>query len=61
MHKCIVRLSHTIHHQHVAVTFMTIFRVTYKNIRNPNDLSKCTREPLNVRRISSTFYTVTEY
>ena len=43
-------LSRTIHYQHVSIAVATIIRVTYKNIRNPNDLSKCTSDPLHVTK-----------
>jgi len=32
------------------ITIMTIIRVTYKNIGNPNNLSKCKSEPLDVTK-----------
>jgi hypothetical protein len=32
------------------ITIVTIIRVTYKNIRNPNNLSKCKSEPLDVTK-----------
>ena len=32
--------------------FVTIFRVTYKNIMNPNSLSKCVSEPIDVTKKS---------
>jgi hypothetical protein len=40
MHVCIMCLSHSIYHQHAAISIVTIFRVTYKNVRNGNNLSK---------------------
>jgi hypothetical protein len=36
--------THTVYHQHVSITVAPITRVTYKNIRNPNKLSKHTNE-----------------
>jgi len=43
-------LSNTVHHQHVSITVMTVIRVTYRNIRNTNSLSKCLSEPLDVTK-----------
>jgi hypothetical protein len=34
-------LSNTVLHQHVSFTVVTVIRVTYRNIRNTNSLSKC--------------------
>jgi len=44
MHVCKMCLSHIMNMFHI--TIMTIVRVTYKNIRNANNLSKCKNEPL---------------
>ena len=49
------------YHQHVPIAVSTITGVTYKNIRNPNNLSKCISEPLAVTKMSQTFRTITEY
>jgi hypothetical protein len=43
-----VFLSQTIFHRRVSIAFATILRVTYKNIRNPNGLSNCMSEQLDV-------------
>jgi len=43
-------VSHTVHHQHVSIAVATIVKVTYKNVRNPNSLSKCVSEPLDVTK-----------
>jgi hypothetical protein len=37
MHICIVCLSLTIYH-HVSIAVSTTIRVTYKNIKNPNNV-----------------------
>ena len=56
MHVFKVYLSHAIHQQ-----FVSIAVATNKNIINPDKLSKCRNEPLDVIRMSQIFYTVTEY
>jgi len=43
-------LSHAIQHQLFSIAF-----ATYKNIRNPNSLSKCRNEPLDVTKSISNF------
>lgn len=43
-------LSNTVHHQHISVTTVTVIRVTYRSIRNPNSLSKHLSEPLDVKK-----------
>jgi len=48
-------LSHTIHYQHFSIAVATIIRVTYKNIRNPNSLSKCISDPVHVTKIVLSF------
>jgi len=37
MHVCIMCLSFTIYH-HVSIAVAYIIRVTYKNVRNPNNV-----------------------
>jgi len=44
-------LSHIINHQHVSTIVATVFMVSYKNIRNPNNLSKRISEPLEHRGV----------
>jgi len=51
MHVCVMCLSHTIYHQYVSNTVATNFMVSYKNIRNPNNLSKRISEPLEHRGV----------
>jgi hypothetical protein len=55
MHVRSMCLSHTIHHQHISVTFVIIVRLIYRNIRNPNSLTKCITEPLEVTKNALTF------
>ena len=52
MHMCIMCLSHIIYHQHVSISVATIFKVTYKNIGNPNNLSKRISEPMDITKMS---------
>jgi len=42
--------SHKIYHQHVSLAVETIISVTYKNIWNPNNVSKYVSAPLDVTR-----------
>jgi len=39
-----------IYHQHVSIAVATTISVTYKNIRNPNNISKCVSAPFGVTR-----------
>ena len=48
-------LSHTVHHQHVSITIVIVIRLIYRNIRNPNSLSKCITEPLQVTKNALNF------
>ena len=43
--------SYNIYHQHVSIAVATIFRLTYRNTRNENNLSKHIREPLCIPNI----------
>ena len=43
-------LSQTIHHEHVSITAAITFRITFKKIRNPNKMSKCISEPLDITK-----------
>ena len=54
-------LSHIIHHKYVSIIVATNIRVTYKNIRNPNKVSKCVSEQLDVTKMVSDFLYSTEY
>jgi hypothetical protein len=51
MHAYILCFSHNIYHQHVSTAVATIFRVTYRNTRNANNLSKHISEPLCIPNI----------
>jgi hypothetical protein len=55
IHVCRTCLSHTVHHYHVSVAFMTIFRVIYNKIKNQNSLSKCKSEPHDITKNVFTF------
>ena len=48
MHICRMCLLHTAHHQHVSVAVVPIIRVTYRNVRNANILSKPISKLLDV-------------
>jgi hypothetical protein len=41
MHVCKICLTLSAHHQRVSVSITTVIKVTYKNIMNPDFLSKC--------------------
>ena len=55
MHVCSMCLSHTVHHQHISVTFVIVVRLIYRNVRNPNSLSKCIPEPQEVTKNALNF------
>jgi len=46
----VVCSSHTIYYQHVLIAVATIFRVNYRNIRNPNNQSTSMSEPSDVTK-----------
>jgi len=54
-------LPHNIQHQNVTIAVMILTWVFYKNIGNPNHLSKCLTNRLSLQRMYQTFYKVTEY
>jgi hypothetical protein len=43
------------YHQHVSIAISTTTGVTYKNIRNPNNLSQCISEPFSSTQKVSKF------
>ena len=55
MQVCSMCLSHTVHYQHVSITIIIVVRLIYRNIRNPNSLSKCITEPLEVTKNALNF------
>ena len=56
MHVCTMCLSDTVYHQHVSIAVAITFRVTYKNIRNPGNLSNRISEPLDVIKNAVIFF-----
>ena len=55
MHVRQMCLSRIIHYQHVSTAVATIIKVTNKNTRDPNSLSKYVSEPFSVTKNVSNF------
>ena len=61
MQVCRICLSHNIHQKHASFSVVIIISVKYKNISNPNNLSKCTMTTCGYEEGTKYFYTITEY